>query len=451
MGTSLETQGVWWLPDSPDHKVGGWLTFDEVNGGTLTLGGTLRPPEWHDNALVDGSVQSVRVQHDSVDGRTYPMVHGQQGDKIFTLVSCFQSARQFGYMSGTETEKVTVNTILLGAWFENEEDLQFDRARVSLRHATAFVGQNGVASEYPFVDGDDDRYSVITAKTLPPIQVEVGDSKIAFTHVLEQEGDRFHDTTVKQRWRLDISVEGVQRIQGFLDVMSDMQDLITIASGSTADIEEFEFQHPELDESAGGKRIDGFRRNIPYLARWSQRSSHEHLVTKHEYYFRLDDLDGIDGLQRWLITAMQYRTELGRAMATRYSDTMFLEDRITNLCAALESLDAVRRGTSRDENFVDHIKQCAALAGTPFTDMLATSADDWAKHVKEIRHDLAHHRERLRANATPIEHVVSEQLFWLFVFCILRIAQAPPNVFESISKHPQIRWLKAEAERADGP
>lgn len=45
-------------------------------------------------------------------------------------------------------------------------------------------------------------------------------------------------------------------------------------------------------------------------------------------YFTLDELGGIDAVRRWLVAAQDYRTELARVMATRYSGSMFLEDRI---------------------------------------------------------------------------------------------------------------------------
>lgn len=120
--------------------------------------------------------------------------------------------------------------------------------------------------------------------------------------------------------------------------MSDMRDLITIASRSTASIDDFEFEHPELYEhTIGDTRIDGSRKPLPYRARWSQRSRTDRLVKQHQFYFTLNDFGGTEGLTRWLTTAQQYRTELGRAMATLYSDTMFLEDRIGNLCGHIKA------------------------------------------------------------------------------------------------------------------
>jgi hypothetical protein len=161
-------------------------------------------------------------------------------------------------------------------------------------------------------------------------------------------------------------------------------------------------------------------------------------------YFTFDELGGIDGIGRWLAVAADYRSELGRVMSTRYREGMVLEDRIMNVSAALDSFDKHRRGD--DARYVERIKQCIRLAGRPFLDLIAQDPDEWAKSVKETRNDLAHHRERFRAEGNVGDNILAEQLFWLFSICMLRIAQAPDAVYEAISNHAQIRWLSKRAQ-----
>jgi hypothetical protein len=133
-------------------------------------------------------------------------------------------------------------------------------------------------------------------------------------------------------------------------------------------------------------------------------------------------------------------------MATRYREGMALEDRIMNVSAALDSFDKHRRGR-QDAHYVERIRQCTELAGRPFLDLIAQDSAKWVELVKETRHDLAHHRERFRAEGSVGDHLLAEQLFWLFAICMLRLAQAPDAVFERMSKHAQYRWLN---ERAHG-
>ena len=135
---------------------------------------------------------------------------------------------------------------------------------------------------------------------------------------------------------------------------------------------------------------------------------------------------------------------LSRA-ATRYSPYMFLEDRIMNTSAALDSFDMVRRATGKHVAYAKRVKQCIDLAGEPFVDLIHADPDTWAEEAKEVRDDLAHHRERFRLHGSVGEHLHSEQLFWLFTFCLLRLAAAPPAVFEAIAQHGQVRWLTDQA------
>lgn len=114
-----------------------------------------------------------------------------------------------------------------------------------------------------------------------------------------------------------------------------------------------------------------------------------------------------------------------------------------NVCAALESFDKQRRQTGKKKvDYVDRIRACVEFAGDVFKDFIAEDAGEWTRKVKDLRHDLAHHRERFRVDGSVGEHLVSEQLFWLFALCMLRVAAAPEAVFDRIAAHPQWGWLR---------
>jgi len=82
------------------------------------------------------------------------------------------------------------------------------------------------------------------------------------------------------------------------------------------------------------------------------------------------------------------------------------------------------------------------------TNLIVEDPYAWAKRVRDLRNDLAHHRERFRLDGSVGGHLISEQLFWLFVLCILRVAEAPDEVFECIAKHPDWDWLRKKAGEA---
>lgn len=64
---------------------------------------------------------------------------------------------------------------------------------------------------------------------------------------------------------------------------------------------------------------------------------------------------------------------------------------------------------------------------------------------------MAHHTNQFRLDGSVGGHLISEQLFWLFALCILRVAQAPDAVFDSIAKHRQWDWLRKKASETLAP
>jgi ApeA N-terminal domain 1 len=317
-----------------------------------------------------------------------------------------------------------------------------------MRHLTGWVNHSGLEVEWPRADDvEADVFAVVTAKTLPSFTKEHNGVSVRLTQGLSGIGDHVHDLGVTQWWSLRLHKSEIEPLDTFLDIASDFQDLLSIAVGQTAQFEKVVMHHPELPAlSFAGTPLGNMRHDITYYAQWSNRSAPREPVKDHDMYFTFDDLGGVDGVRRWLAVAADYRSELGRVMATRYREGMVLEDRIMNVSAALDSFDKHRRNDDHT-HYVERIKHCIELAGWPFLDLITEDFAEWAKLVKEARHDLAHHRERFRAEGSVGDHILAEQLFWLFVICMLRIAQAPDAVYDAISNHAQIRRLSKRAQR----
>jgi len=205
--------------------------------------------------------------------------------------------------------------------------------------------RSGFKIEHPKSDGTGDPFAVISAEILPAFDVAGGGGRIAFGQSLSETGDSLHSVGISQHWDLNVAFNAVEPIDAFTGIASDVQDLVSIAVGKTADFERVVLRHPDVPlRSLSGVPIGDFRDEIHYRARWSNRTADGGPVKAHERYFSFDDFGGADGVGRWMMVAQEYRTELGRVMATRYSDAMYLEDRVMNVCAALDSFDAVRRG-----------------------------------------------------------------------------------------------------------
>lgn len=152
------------------------------------------------------------------------------------------------------------------------------------------------------------------------------------------------------------------------------------------------------------------RQDVTYHVRWSNRTPARDPVKAHDMYFTFDDIGGIDGIGCWLAVAADYRTELSRVMAARYSAAMVLEDRIMNVSAALDSFDKHRSANVKSVkvNYAERIKACVDLAGQPFLDLITVDSHHWTRQVVDTRNDLAHHRESFRATGGAGDHLLAE-------------------------------------------
>lgn len=432
MALSVDVQGQWWLPDRPEHPVFGTFRWDDDSGGELDLAGELQAA-YEDITVADGSTQRMRVHRAAA--REYPVVLGEGNNQLFTLLDCLQSShRRIDFQR--YAERVHVNRLLLGSHTDRDEELQFERVITGLRHLTAWVGMTGLERnsdhEKPGV------FSSVTAKVLPPMETQIDDGKLRLFQGLAESGDHVHDLGLRQSWSFDLDLDHPEPLDRLAEVASDLQDLITIAAGKPASFESFFVRRSSDSLSLGLEESQ-------YLARWTSRAEPTAPVRRHEMYFTFDGFGGIDGVGRWLSVANQFRTHLNRVMATRYNAAMYLEDRILNVCATLESFDKARR--NEKAYYVDRVSACVAFAGQPFQDVIRADPAEWAKLIKKVRNDLAHHDVVRLGGRNPEYLVLVEQLFWLFAMCMLRLADAPDPVFASIANHGQIRWVTSQSER----
>ena len=347
------------------------------------------------------------------------------------------------YQMDERTEKVHVNRFLDGAFFDDPRELRVDRVVIDMRHLTGWVDHSGLEVKWTRAEAaDPNLFATVTAKALPAFKTEHAGVSLYIAQRLGSAGDRVHDLGVTQSWGLRLQQSQPEPLDTFLATASDFQDLVSIAVGKTAQYEKVVLHHPDVPLlSVGGPPVKDLRHDITYYVHWSNRTAPCDPVNRHDMYFTFDEFGGPEGIRRWLSVATDYRTELGRVMATRYRESMVVEDRIMNVSAALDSFDKHRRGTGKWVEYAKRVRHCVELAGQLFADLIVIDPDAWVERVVTTRDDLAHHREEFRTGGTVGDYLLAEQLFWLFALCMLRLSDAPEAVYERISKHPQIRWL----------
>lgn len=441
----FEVQGEWWLPGHEDRRVAGTLRFDPGSGGRISLIGSLRRWDEEGERTSENGVTRIRVTQRSLEeSGTYQRIHGIAENKSYTLEDCFQTYSTKGIFGGITKEEVYVNRILKGAHFAPDETLEADGASVTLKYLTHWIGNTGLTE--PPQDGKDDAPHLrLDARNLQTESFTLGDGTSVFLkHAVGMKGDGITRRTLTQQFYFQIKAHHLRTIDELTEAASDLQDLVSIGVGRTAQFETVSFTHPDVIRHVGqGRQISV---PIEYFVRWTAQDSSTKRLSDGEMFFSYQDIGGIIGIQRWLETASSHRGALSRVMGSRYAQGLFVSDLVLNRAAALEAFDRSVTGYGRS-NFKPRLRRCAALAGEPFTELVG-DVDAWLEEVRKDRNDIAHHYGRRAGQASSEQYFLSQSLYWLFVLCILRASHMPEKVFDRIRANQEFTWLRPKIRAA---
>ncbi|MEV7046621.1 HEPN domain-containing protein [Amycolatopsis sp. NPDC051061] len=150
---------------------------------------------------------------------------------------------------------------------------------------------------------------------------------------------------------------------------------------------------------------------------------------------------GIDGVARWMVTAERYRSELGRVMNTLYRAGLFVQDKFLSRVAALESMHMTWSGKTGRNSLHGRLTPLAKqLGGDVFEKLVPRNKrSSWVQKVVDERHDIAHHLKG-SSHGNAERFFLSETVYWLFVICMLREADAPDACFEHLARNPRFVW-----------
>lgn len=449
MTNAFEVQGEWWLPIRDDHKVPGILRFSSDTGAELTLLGRLRSIFEEAERTEDNGVIKVSMTEGALErSGSYPRIHGMAGQDLCTLDDCLSTKRSILLGGGQATEIITIIRVLKGALFEATEALEATGTSFGHTYLASWIMENGIHETWQWRKDDspleDEPRFRLEGYDRPDQQVGTANGEvIRLKHSVGISGDVPSARCLTQHsyWRID--VPALTPMDNLLDLASDIQDLVSVATNETSAFEFMHFWHPDIfHEGDAGKQHP---QPVELFVNWSVRTSKEtRRLHEHDLLFTFQQFGGIEGIQRWMEVAGTHRGALGRVMATRYAEAMFVSDRLLNCSAALESFDRQRTGYEGSK-FKTRLERCATVAGDPFTRLVGDTSK-WAEAVRLERDDVAHHfgrRMRTSANET---YYLWQSLYWLFTICMLRECGAPNEVFEQFQQHRAYRRVLSRVQ-----
>jgi hypothetical protein len=425
------------MPENPDHKVPGILKFAHDSGGRLTLIGGLRTPE--DLAVPEatpGGGSQLRITDDLIQAAgTYGRLHGECDGRALTLEKCFQLRSRGSFFSRPYEEVIYVNHVYDGAWFTDDEAVAGDKLTFALDGLTEWVGLSGIGMTVFDKPDPGTPWVQLDGSSLAREEVSLDDGgRATLVHRLStsQPGT---SVSLKEGFVLSFEYEDKVAVEVLLDSASDVQDVVSIATDRSAQYQEIEVYHPDLVDDRER------RHSFKVWSAWTAlRQEGAKPLSRHDLFFTLQDLGGMKGLSEWMRVASKYRSPLGRAMATKYSERMYVSDRFLNCAAALEGFDRIDTGVAQGRIFADRIRRCVDIAGPQFG-VVIHDADRWVEELKHNRNEIAHHYGRRMRQATEEQVDISGAAAWLLIFCLLREASAPEALFDKIIKHRKLQYL----------
>jgi ApeA N-terminal domain 1 len=442
MMDDFEVRGEWWLPGRADRKVPGILTFSSEGGAELSLFGSLRSMFEEGERTEKGGTVRVSITQAALErsGR-YPRLHGDGGGIAYTLQDCLRIRSSNRIPPGQGSEKVRVTRILKGAFFEEDEALDATGISFGLTYLVDWIGETGISEEWREDDGtqeDVPRFRIEVRKKPDRCAILANGGSVYLKHSVGITGDEMSDRALTQGFYWRVDQPGMVGMDDLLDLASDLQDLVSMATDSTTAFEHVRFWHPDVfRETPDGKRRP---EAIDLFVEWNTQAERPaRRLHEHDLLFTFEHLGGIDGVRRWMDAAARHRGGLGRVMGTRYAKGMFVSDRLLNCAAALEAFDRASTG-NKGTKFKTRMQRCAALAGDPFTNLVG-DVSRWAETIRLERDDVAHHFGRRMRTTGSETYYLWQSLYWVFVICILRDSGAPEEVFDHLQRHAQYQWL----------
>jgi hypothetical protein len=230
LNESRDWTGEWWLPDDPEKKVPGVLSYSPEKGLRLSLIGG-----WDYHVTRPGKNGSTIVT-DSL--QRWPMVLGTGDGKAITLLSIsVVTARSFGFGSlfgSPEKLELRAGTALVGVYREAPNEVAFTAASADVEDLTVWSRRTGIKETQHWGSGPDMVSGEIQLTRLSPLAVEVGPLTVKLSHYSWQpysEQSRAQTLTrVRESQVIRFEHAEPQPLDYWTDLLDSVADLMSLST-----------------------------------------------------------------------------------------------------------------------------------------------------------------------------------------------------------------------------
>jgi hypothetical protein len=379
---SIDSLGLFWLPDHDGDQLSGRLQFDPAGGGiNLSLVGAF------DNAVADGGEPTLRI-------------FGWLGDNPVTLESCFPGGSA-SPSRGVEESSYHADRMFLGHHVESELQ-EFQSAEATFSYADAWVGHSGIKVENDPWRDQSEPAPIYTATYTPTAQDEHPFTRghIQLGYNWQAKGDSIRGLSMRQWPVFRTRYNEPHSLKTILRDVRLLQNLITLCVDTPVHLDTLILKHPDvhmfmLDGSDSGaeRPIELVVSPIPYKAPEARKVRHP-----YEMLLTFEELGGLPTIARWLEIAPRFRRALNSLMSVKYAEHMFAENRLLNATYGAEAFHRL----TRNEPYMEPT-QFQQLLDT-YLENTPDEHHDWLRGKLEFGNDppLVRRLTKLAARAAPV-------------------------------------------------
>lgn len=359
---SLQRDGLFWLPNHPERKVGGRLTLDPQDGLQLQLFGTLQ------------GVKELEL------GDMIPIcIHGITTQGQVTLDNCYLANAQF---IGSDVTTATYRPALMldGEHISNVESLRFERAQVGLFNLSEWIWESGVTREYANSQssgvGSVDKI-VYTPPENQYIDAEFGQLGVTQRAESTRKGTRRFSLQTTRLIQLAFSEP--TPIDRITTIAGSLQDMLTVCTGQPSAVESIAVARPHSHQYIG------IVKNMIGPETQNLKDSHP-----AEMWLTFSDTGGLDFVRQWLVVNDRYGIVARLLVDHLYHTSPYVDVRFLNAVVAAEALLRVRKGKQRVNLKVG--LQELAQESSYIARKLVGDIDKWAGIVTRTRNTVVHRK-----------------------------------------------------------
>ena len=346
-------------------------------------------------------------------------------------------------MPGMVRERYFPEVILSGAHFEAGEPLKFNAVYLEMRHLEHWVWKSGTRKD---VKQDDSGRGIseIQVSFKPPsksvIPTDIGSLELEHTYSFRH--DPIIETTITQGCSIGIKFVESYQLEDAIKVGNSLQNLLTVGVHSPSSFKKVTLSRPGLVHTLPSGREVPELISVYTQFRGSDIPKQDKAIHPTQMLFTFDDIGGLDGIAKWLVTSDKFRLVIDSLLSHWYLPTVYTDNRLLNTIIAAEAFQRIRL-KQPNINFGKALIDLAKLAGEPFR-YIVEDVNIWAKEIVCARNNNLVHRGLQEDLEGQRMYDLSEALYFLVVLCLLRECGISEETLAKIQNHQRFRRVKEQ-------